>query len=341
MKQVSIVTLIALLIAFAGTAQASRHHNQDSVFIELEKQNLLILTSLEKANLQDFPALDPLLKELASNLDAIKESVTDPMGHTSLLLVVTKDGKHNLVIDHKPEAQRALSWSNGEDATPGKIRPDRLEMRFPNGNHAVFVIHSIDELTDLAANPIDPLLAEIIPRIPEVGPMRKRGPALLLHSPVPEGDSRELVNHTKGQDLIELKGGGGLGLVRNVLVPEFGINVGLVLHGRSLVPSKMLTAKYAMQYFFSENAEGAFRTDIESFAMLEYGWNYSSNPAKPSWFNVGVGYLLSNQSDMYSGTTMKLYITQHFKSGIFFAPELYATNDLGNFFPGVRVGIGI
>ena len=135
-------------------------------------------------------------------------------------------------------------------------------------------------------------------------------------------------------DFLELTLGAGAGLVNNTWVPDvsFGVGIGFDKKGVTRFPyisSNML---------FDFDLEGS--TYVNTFLNIGYGWDISRQPNKKEIVGVELGYLISQQGDLFGENTFKIGANWSPVKGVFVSPHLYVTDNFSTVYPGVRIGFG-
>ena len=110
----------------------------------------------------------------------------------------------------------------------------------------------------------------------------------------------------------------GAGLVRNTLTPNADLGISYINY-------------YRREYSVSDNW----------FINIESGSSYDDQMlgVKIRGFSVGAGYLAVEKGNYFKGTTVKVFASVRLMSGIRICPELIATNNFKQVFPGITVKI--
>ena len=135
----------------------------------------------------------------------------------------------------------------------------------------------------------------------------------------------------------------GAGLVRNTLSPdgEFGITyINYYRRGESR-SYEFNTLFASSNFFFDKMADGGYSVSDNWFLNIESGSSYDEEMlgVKIRGFSVGAGYLVRENGNYFKGTTMKVFASVRLMSGLRICPELIATNNFKQIFPGLTFKI--
>jgi len=135
----------------------------------------------------------------------------------------------------------------------------------------------------------------------------------------------------------------GAGLVRNTLSPngEFGISY-INYYRRGESRAYEFNTLFASSYFFFDRqADGQFLVSDNWFINIESGSSYDEEMlgVKIRGFSVGAGYLAWEKGNYFKGTTIKAFASVRLMSGLSICPELIATNNFKQIFPGITFKI--
>jgi len=136
----------------------------------------------------------------------------------------------------------------------------------------------------------------------------------------------------------------GVGLVRNQLSPMADLMLQFKHHlnfsrDRQFLIAGLTAAPY---FFFSQNAEGKYNTQINWFLNADIGaigLTSNSRPFSMNSLTAGVGYLLQPDGKIFNGTTMKAFVNVGLKSNLTISPELIFTDNFRQVFPAFTVKI--
>jgi hypothetical protein len=135
----------------------------------------------------------------------------------------------------------------------------------------------------------------------------------------------------------------GTGVVRNTLSPNADIGFSLINtfrrgeHGRYAFESIYISPFF----FFDRNNNGGFYTHDNWFINLEAGstTDHEMLGVKIRGFSVGAGYLAQQSGSYFTGTTIKVFASAPLLNGITVSPELIATNNFKQIFPGINLKV--
>ncbi|MBC7554560.1 MAG: hypothetical protein H7257_11330 [Taibaiella sp.] len=130
----------------------------------------------------------------------------------------------------------------------------------------------------------------------------------------------------------------GAGLVRHTIAPyaEFAVSYINVWREGEKKNFSYFGLSAAPYFFFEHDAEGGYHVYNNWFINAEVGAIHNVDPHLRD-ISMGLGYLAVAQGNTFRGTTMKAFVNIHFRNSITISPELIATNNLTQFFPGITV----
>jgi len=134
----------------------------------------------------------------------------------------------------------------------------------------------------------------------------------------------------------------GAGLVRNTLAPNADIGLSHYHYRSGNEPNKFnFTSLYMSPFFFFSPNNNGFYTNDNWFINIESG-NTTDNQilgVKLRGFSVGAGYLAFQKGDYFTGATVKVFASLPLLNGITISPELIATDNFKQIFPGLNLKV--
>ena len=134
----------------------------------------------------------------------------------------------------------------------------------------------------------------------------------------------------------------GAGLLMNTICPM--ADAGIQYNKRWQWASRdynIFRLSAAPYYFFSKDGQGNIIANDNWFVNFQMGSVYETSD--PLWVGnahtIGIGYLVSEKGGFFKGTTMKLFTDLQIVKGVTIVPEVIATNNFKQFFPGVTLKI--
>jgi len=138
-------------------------------------------------------------------------------------------------------------------------------------------------------------------------------------------------------DQIGLGLQGGIGLVQNIIYPELSLKLALTFRDRSRRPN-FRTSIIANQLFFAESSATGFTTNLNTFVSGAFEFNFNRKTADASWSGLGIGLLVRQKGDYFTGNTGKFFITHSIPNSRFsMVPEFYLTDDFKKFTFGMTL----
>lgn len=324
MKLITGITL--LLCLFFGRLTAQPKAFPDSIRLEFSDSESLITFELrqyqkDKALIRNFP------EQLGHFLDHIQTSLTaSGKSKPQRVNVVFDDeggeGKYTISIREPDLAATKITVSGNavvELLPPGWV----ISVRMKDASIQVYAPR-IEQLSELSHVDLEPVLAHL-DNDPELQWQKRFG--LIARIIVAQGKVRTAeTGHRLPGDMVALQVGAGVGLLRERFYPEANFTAGLYLANRYRQNFQRISAHYELKLFTARSPEGAYLSQPASFVSLSYALNFRQG--RPHWTGVGVGWLVHNRSDMFTGKTLKLFLESDIGSPkLNVIPELYLTND--------------
>ncbi len=137
---------------------------------------------------------------------------------------------------------------------------------------------------------------------------------------------------------------GGAGVVRNSISPITDIGISWNRYLRRKDAGHFFTALSASPcFFFERDSDRNFYASSCWFVNLEAGGSFNEEMLgmKLKSYSWGVGYMALQTGDIFKGITTKVFFNARLANGLFFCPELLATDTFGQIFPGITVKVKI
>lgn len=145
----------------------------------------------------------------------------------------------------------------------------------------------------------------------------------------------EQLDKVNGQmDVLNLKGGVGVNLVKNQPVIDLSAEIGLIFSKKRILKNQFYLS-YNQLYGFSDNS----KINLNSFANIGYRYNLSNTVNEPNWLGVEIGYLVGKQGDLFDKNTFRIGVNWEIGKYISIAPQLYFSENLT--YPAIRIGFGL
>ncbi len=183
------------------------------------------------------------------------------------------------------------------------------------------------------ANITDLSLSECLEKITTMLPEKSRWSKSLYYECI-DGAVMKLEEKNNELDVLELTLGAGAGLVKNTWVPDISFGVGIGLNKKGVARFPYISSNM----LFDFDLEGS--TNTNTFLNIGYGWDINKQPNKKEILGIELGYLVSQQGDLFGENTFKLGANWSPVKGVFVSPHLYVTDNFDMVFPGIRVGFG-
>lgn len=140
---------------------------------------------------------------------------------------------------------------------------------------------------------------------------------------------------------IVIDGNVGVGLAMNTLCPTADIRILLADRWRKGDRSTYSFGgiSFAPYFFFGKDAVGNLQVNDNWFVNAEFGAHYGKwyTGSKGDIATLGFGYLLKQKGDYFHGPTFKVFTNIKINDRMTISPELIATNNFKQIFPGLTL----
>ncbi|MBX2905044.1 MAG: hypothetical protein KF744_03345 [Taibaiella sp.] len=137
-------------------------------------------------------------------------------------------------------------------------------------------------------------------------------------------------------DMLALDPNLGMGLVRNYLAPYAELGFALIRKNRRPYDGEYHQKKFGISissyFLFERNAAGNYDMHPNNFVNLYMGEGKD--------ISFGAGYLYWSSGNYFNGTTAKVFLNiKLLKKGLTLSPEVIATDNFNQFFPGLTLKV--
>jgi len=136
-------------------------------------------------------------------------------------------------------------------------------------------------------------------------------------------------------DFLEFSLGAGAGLVKSTWVADLSFGVGVGFSRKGVTKYFPYISTNLVFDFDDEN-----NININTFLNLGYRWNIDKKADKPDFLGVELGYLVSNQGNLFGENTFRLSLNWSPVKSVFVSPQLYISDNFSTVYPGIRIGFG-
>lgn len=337
MKLISSITLI--LCVFSISLWAQPKSLPDSIRVEMPKHHAIVTFELRqyvenKNVIQAFPnQLGNLLNHLNKSLTASNKQQT----HRIEVIFQEEEGKSEsdkfIINIHEMHETETKVTVNGNEIL--ELLPPGWELSIKMKIAEITVYApDMEQLAALAQLNLEPVIAYLDTN-PEVQRQKRFG--IISRVIFNEGKVQTAqTSHRESADMLGLHAGAGVGLVRDRFYPEFNFTTSFYLANRHKENHQRISAHYELKLFTGRSPEGEYRSQPASFLSVSYALNFRAD--RPRWTGLGVGFLVNNRSDLFTGKTMKLFLESDIGSPkLNIIPELYLTNDFKQALFGLKL----
>jgi len=319
MKNIFIISSISLLILCCNSFTRAQKHTLDSIEVVLDNKTEINLAIYNYKQLSDnlktdYTTLVSILKE--------KSEIPEQIFYS---------------INYNPDKSVSIKQSNGAEKTLWENEKQTdLELNNQCNIHSEYYLLNIkfNNIQDILN---DSLLIRLLEAVNETEEINDRISKTYAYSfqgmQITKDEQINITN--KSLDVIFLKGGVGVSLIKSEPIIDISAEIGIGLANKGIIRN---------QYYFSYNLMFDFmeesKTNLNGFLNLGYRRNLSNNNEKPNWLGVELGYLIHDQGELFGKNTFKLGVNWELGKYISISPQLYMSDDFKELYPAVRVGIG-
>jgi len=145
--------------------------------------------------------------------------------------------------------------------------------------------------------------------------------------------NKQLDEQVGKTDMLFIKGGVGASLIKNQPVIDLAAEIGLGFGKKGILKNQFYLS-YTPLFDFVDNST----IDLNHFVNLGYRYNLSKNKNDSNWLGLELGYLVSQEGDLFNEDTFKIGVNWEVGKYISISPQLYVSKELT--YPAVRVGFG-
>ncbi len=338
------------------------------------KEGRLILELSDLNDYKDFHNMDSLLERFQKDITFYKDSLrSDPTGNMRIDYAMnTEYGfKKIRVKRYRPDGNMFLN--NNGDISRLKFEQDTVRLviqkfkpglgnkknpcMIPYSIQATFLLDNYYDVDKVIA---DHALRGIIDTLENRS--RNKGtekmiyshPISILYNPYMTGKNIRVykktlmtsdnISYRHPKRKFDLDVYMGAGLVRNTLatMAEAGFRWNNRVGNRNNTQDRdFVRLSVAPYFFFGKNIKGEYTVSDNWFINACVGSVYGTNAE--TWLgpeaSFGVGYLAVNNGGYFKGTTMKVFTNLQIRPKFTISPEVIATNNFKQFFPGFTVKV--
>ncbi len=319
MNKITQIFLTSLILLFYSSSIYGQKRTLDSIYIVLDNKTELNLAIYNYKNLADNIRTDytKFLSILSENND-IPDDISYSIDYNTNKTLSIKQTKGGERIIWENNTQKKFQFSNQCNI---RSKDYYLKIKF----------------NDLQALMSDSLLKRLLEAIDKIDETNNRLSKTYVYEF--QGDKlirdEQLDNRTKSLDVIFLKGGLGVNLIKSEPIIDISAEIGFGIARKGILKNQYYVS-YNLLFDFMEES----KTNLNGFLNVGYRRNLSNNIDKPNWLGVELGYLIKNQGDLFGKNTFKFGVNWELGKYVSISPQLYLSNDGKDFYPALRLGIG-
>lgn len=335
MKLFHSITLALCLFSMVLRAQTKTL--PDSIRLEFPEHQALITFELRqyevnKTVIKNFPLQ---LGELVSNMErSLTAADKSKLQQAEVVYTEDEEGVETYTLTLRPTINTSTRVTIQEHSVL-ELLPPGWEVHITRKDASIHVYApSLERLKALANVNLEPVLTRLDK---DAETQRQKRFGLIARVILSEGTVQHAqVSHRESSDMLGLHPGAGVGLVRERFYPEFNFTTSFYLANRYKENHQRLSAHYELKFFTDRSPEGEYRSSPSAFVSGSYALNFRKDQAR--WTGIGVGWMVYNRSDVFTGKTLKLFFESDIGSPkLNIMPELYLTNDFKRSVFGVKL----
>ena len=319
MNKITQIFLTSLILLFYSSSIYGQKRTLDSIYIVLDNKTELNLAIYNYKNLADNIRTDytKFLSILSENND-IPDDISYSIDYNPNKKLSIKQTKSGERIIWENNTQKKFQFSN-----QCNIRSEDYYLKI--------------KFNDLQSLMTDSLLIRLLEAINKIDETNDRLSKTYVYAF--QGDKlikdEQFDNRTKSLDIIFLKGGLGVNLIKSEPIIDISAEIGFGIARKGILKNQYYVS-YNLLFDFMEES----KTNLNGFLNVGYRRNLSNNIDKPNWLGVELGYLINNQGDLIEKNTLKFGVNWELGTYVSLSPQLYLSNDGKDFYPALRLGIG-
>ena len=317
-------------VTYSVTPQRRLNLFPDSIRLEFPGQKSIVVFEMSDLS-KNLNVIGQFPDSLRGWLEIIRKSISNlkSPGHVEISLM--ENGQTTFVIHTQDKFETNVTVSHQvitELLPPGW----RINVKGKDYKAMVYA-HEFDGLTGVSNLSFDLPVTEIRNSI-EANPLGRKslkGRFIMQEGKVQYSDLKRSI----ATDFIMGRASAGLGYLGDRFYPELNIDISLRFGGRYNRYNQSINFSYNNLFFTEANADGSYRTYVNSFVNVSWNKNLNYKRENPQWIGFGAGYLIQNRGSYFKGNTMKFFISKDF-GNFALTPELYLTDDFKSSLLGIK-----
>lgn len=338
------------------------------------KEGRMILDLHYLKDYEGFRNMDSLLTEFMKDIAFYKDSLSaNPTGHVRIDYVINPEYSFKKIRFKQYNADGKIFMNQGGDISKLKFEEDTVRIimqksrpglghgkngpcQIPYAIQATFLLGNYYDVNRVLA---DKVLNNVVDTLEKASQKKQTNTRSstdqqsIIYNPYYTGKGslkhydRLLANEYDVSSAIGYKSryinvnaSLGAGLIRNVVAPmaDIGLQYNRIWSKSVHNIFRLSATPY---YLFDKNAEGTYLVRDNWFVNLALGSIYDA--AEPGWLGkevtFGAGYLFIQKGDYFKNTTVKIFTDLQVVKGFTIVPEVIATNNFKQFFPGITLKV--
>ena len=319
MKNLKKVIILLLLLLGGTLSTYSQESYLDSIYVQIDDNMELSMA------IYDYEALDEKVGMDLKSLQSILKDNQDIPENESYS--ITYEPNKLLTIKHIEPGERII-WKNGK------------QTRYRVNNQCN--IYSDHYRLQIKFNELEKIISDsLISKIKEVIDTTNgiRGRFATTYNYSYQGGqlvhNKELDKINGQMDVLSLKGGVGVNLIKSQPVIDLSAEIALIFSKKGILKNQYYLSYNQLDVFSSNN-----KINLNGFINLGYRYNLSNTIKNTNWLGVDLGYLVVRHGDFLGKNTFKLGINWEIGKYMSISPQIYSSGDFTELYPVVRLGIG-
>lgn len=338
--------LIGLFVSFASLGQQNDViPYPDTLRVKTDDKNLIVL-AIKDIRDETLELNDGLWKSILVIMESSLQSSSRSVGVRISYEKVEVNFEEKVKIQVTDLDESDVFWIDGEGLTHNQSDRIEFEITLPK----IKIMFTLNDLTELER--VKEVSIESVWNTTRDKVDTKR----VLYNGTMSYESGVLkvgqINHTDRKDFLEYRLGMGMGYYLNQFVPSFSTDLSYTSLDRFGNPKTKFGLLYTQHFFSSEGAERRLQLERNAFLSFYFATTFGAKE-----YGMGVGYLVDQEGDFFSGPTYVLSAytrSRTRKSNVIrrrnnsrvgniattsITPELIITNDFETIYPALRFGL--
>ena len=355
MKNRTFIAAIAalLLLALPATKVTAQHPSlaaqhpalPDTLRYDLGNHIELMIALKNAAHIDKISGLDRAKDRLLQDLQNLEPDILRSVSPLRLFYRYLTGEPSKLIIDRTAPHRLAYSFDESGTPQPHKVAPDSIRLLVTDSYAAVLIADYLEDLQQLKALSLEDLLKTTLAQEKDAPSGRSLHSRFVINRTYAATDGHISVLREGPRavtyDQLSLQGHGGLGLIRDKWVPDWGLDLGIKMFNKRNLPTYHFGLSATAHFLFEQMPDRSYDMSVNTFVDGYWRRNLSSQAAAPFWLGISAGYLVRRSGDFFDRNTFRASLQLGSeRKNIQVLPEFYFSDNLRTAYPGIRFRFG-